>query len=186
MSQDNADGTNIVNVLTVADISSFVDKLSSTSETSPLSVDKGIYMLAEPQYVKSGLASNALVLNVTAEGEDSSTFVRFREQCLQMGHYQCEIIGITIDPSESAEVEAPALHAVTYTELVRDPNNLMPDAFNHQPNVNDIFWEMEMENSGVVNYSLNFMVADLTTATKPSVVGYFVVKSSLNIGDPQD
>lgn len=184
MSQDNSDDT-IVNVLLVADVSMFVDKLAGSSENSPVVVDKGVYMLAEPQYVKEGQASTALVLNVAAEGEDSSTFLRFREQCLQMGKYQCAIIGINVDSSESDDVEAPALRSVTYTKLYRQPPDLEPDGFDHIA-ASDIFWETEMEAAGVVNYTINIMVADVTATPKPSVVGYFQVKSSIDISDPQD
>ncbi|CAN7272594.1 inclusion body family protein [Trinickia sp. LjRoot230] len=185
MSEDNSDAT-IVNVLIVVDVSLLVDKLAGTIESTPVVVDKGVYMLAEPEYIKSGLASSALVLNVAAEGEDSSTFVRFRTQCVQFGKYQCEIVGISADSADIDDIELPALRAVTYTELYRVPTDLKPDDFNHNPAASDIFWETEMEAAGVVNYAINFMVADVTAPSKPAVTGYFQVKSSINISDPQD
>ena len=185
MSQENTDDA-IVNVLIVADASLFVDKLAGSTDTNPVVVDQGVYMLAEPQYVKSGQASSALVLNVATEGEDSSSFVRFRTQCLQMGKFQCEIVAITADASESANIDAPALRAVTSTQLYRVATDLEPEGFNHNPNFIDIFWETEPLASGVVNYTMNFMVADVTATPKPQVMGYFQVKSSINISDPQD
>lgn len=185
MSQDNSDVT-IVNVLIAVDVSMFADKLAGTGENTPAVVQKGIYMLAEPEYIKSGLASSALVLNVAAEGEDSSTFLRFRTQCLQIGKYQCEIVGISADSADIDDIEPPALRAVTYTALYRVPTDLEPDKFNHNPSATDIFWETEMEEAGVVNYAINFMVADVTATPTPVEIGYFQVKSSINISDPQD
>lgn len=184
MSQDNSDDV-IVNMLVVVDVSMFADKLASSTEKSPVVVDEGIYMLAEPKYVKSGQATSALVLNVAAEGEDSSTFVRFREQCLQIGKYQCVIVDINIDSSASDDVEAPALRAVTYTELYRVPTDLKPDSFN-TTTAPDVFWETEMEAAGVVNYAMKILVADMTLPLTQAEFHYVLVKSSINISDPQD